>query len=265
MNSNIIKFGGSVITDKKCKGFFNEKNTYRLAKELYPHSRGCILIHGTGLVGKPPAIKHGYLEDGVIPKGKSLLALNIRSELRQLNQLVVKTLLSVSIPVIPFDTSHYFNESMNSLRHKDLQHSLTHTIENGFVPTFYGDLMPRSNGSFKVFSSDTIALILARTLKPDKVLFLSSVKGVYPHQSDRSKNREGEVLAILNDDNLNSIYKSSSDEKDVSGGMMRKATCALEVSRYCKKCFIASGLDSGVLSKLLKGESSIGTLVTTTK
>lgn len=263
MNLNIIKFGGSVITGESCKEFFNEQNTYRLAKELFPHHPGCILIHGTGLVGKPPAIKHGYLKDGIISKSRSALALTIRNELRQLNQLVVKTLLSASVKAVPFDSVHYFNESMGSLRNNDLHYKLLHTIENGFVPTFYGDLMPRSDGSFRVFSSDTIALILARTLNPDKVIFLSSVKGVYAHQSSRGENCEEKVLTTLSTNNVNSIYKSSSDEKDVSGGMIRKVTCALEISRYCKRCFIASGLDSGVLSKLLKGESVTSTLVTT--
>ena len=125
--------------------------------------------------------------------------------------------------------------------------------------------MPRADGSFQVFSSDTIALILARTLNPDNVIFLSSVKGVYTRQPSRGENCEEKVLTTLSTDNVNSIYKSSSDEKDVSGGMIRKVTCALEISRYCKKCFIASGLDSGILSKLLKGESAISTLVTADK
>jgi len=261
----MIKFGGSVITSETCEGFFNEKNTYRLAKELFPHSRGCTLIHGTGLIGKPPAIQYRYLNDGIIPKSQSLLALKIRNELRQLNQRVVKTLLSASIPVLPFDNAHYFDESMSGLQYEDLRRGLIQTIENAFVPIFYGDLMPRSDGSFRVLSSDTIALILAKTLKPDKAIFLSDVNGVYSNQSDRSDNPEKKVLTTLNANNFNTVYKSPKDDKDVSGGMLRKATCALEISIYCKQCFIASGLNSGVLSKLLRGESVISTRVITIK
>ena len=262
MNFNMIKFGGSVITSETCEGFFNEKNTYRLAKELLPHSRGCTLIHGTGLIGKPPAIRYGYLNDGIIPKSRSLLALKIRNELRQLNQRVVKTLLSASIPVIPFDNVHYFDESMSGLQYEGLRRSLIQTIENGFVPIFYGDLMPRSDGSFRVFSSDSIALILAKTLKPDKAIFLSDVKGVYSNQSYRSDDCKKKILTTLNAGNFNRIHKYPKDDKDVSGGMLKKATCALEISLYCKNCFIASGLNSGVLSKLLGGESVISTRVT---
>ncbi|GAH79617.1 unnamed protein product, partial [marine sediment metagenome] len=158
MKKHIIKLGGSIITDTTSKDYFNKKNTLRLAKELYPFYKGCILIHGTGQVGKPPAIKYGYVDTGVIQKNKHLIALNIKNSLRQLNQCVVQTLLSASIPCIPFDILHFYDDTKNHLNYKVIEDILIQMLKNDLVPVFYGDLLPISDGSFKVFSSDLITL-----------------------------------------------------------------------------------------------------------
>jgi len=85
MEKHIIKFGGSIITNTSTESKFNKKNTLRLAKEIYPYYKGCILIHGTGHVGKPPAIKYGYVESGIVQKNQQLIALHIKNSLRELN------------------------------------------------------------------------------------------------------------------------------------------------------------------------------------
>lgn len=261
MQLNIIKFGGSIITGEGFNGFFNKKNTYCLAKELFPHYRGCILIHGTGLIGKPPAIKHGYVKHGIIPKNKSLIALRIRNELRQLNQKVVATLLSAAIPAMPLDSTLYINEAMDKLYHESLRYHLINIIQSGYVPIFYGDLMPKSDGSFQVLSSDVIACILAKELRPDNALFLTDVDGIYPHDCMENKDCGGEILTTLSHDNVDLIRQSASDENDVSGGMSKKASYTLAIARYAKRCIIANGLKEGVLSRLLKGETGIGTRI----
>ena len=94
MKINIIKFGGSIISESNSGTHFNFKNTERLAQELSPFYKGSVLVHGTGHVGKPPAIKYGYVKNGIIAKEDKLLALEIKSSIRRLNQLVVDTLLS---------------------------------------------------------------------------------------------------------------------------------------------------------------------------
>lgn len=262
MKFNIIKIGGSVITDRAHENGFNEEAMGRLAQELRPHQKGSIVVHGTGLVGKPPAVEHGYVDDGIIGSDRSLLALTIKSQLRELNQRVVATLLSARVPALPFDVAHCFNQSMDDLGPGGVGEMLRRTLECGLVPVFYGDLMPRSDGRFQVFSSDTIVLILARTFRPDQVLFLSNVDGVYARRSSGEDGEEDQVLRQLTPESIEQVRESTSDGQDVSGGMPKKVACALEASHYCRRCLIASGLRPGVLSKLLAGESAPSTLVT---
>lgn len=261
MKKHIIKLGGSIITDTTSKDYFNKKNTLRLAKELYPFYKGCILIHGTGQVGKPPAIKYGYVDTGVIQKNKHLIALNIKNSLRQLNQCVVQTLLSASIPAIPFDILHFYDNTKNHLNYKVLEDILIKMLKNDLVPVFYGDLLPISDGSFKVFSSDLITLILAKRLKPENVIFLSNVNGVYSEHTKPNNEVNSNIIPVLNPKNIDIVQKSINDNQDVSGGMRKKAELALKISRYCKKCFIGSGFNESILSNFFKGKDVIGTFV----
>lgn len=261
MKKHIIKLGGSIITDTSSKAYFNKKNTLRLAKELYPFYKGCILIHGTGQVGKPPAIKYGYVDNGILQKNEHLIALNIKNSLRQLNQHVVHTFLSASIPAIPFDILHFYDESQKELNYKSLSEILYQLINNNFVPVFYGDLLPRPDGSFKVFSSDLITLILAKILNPENVYFLTDVDGVYSEYTDQNNETGSNVIPFLNSNNIDKLLNSKNDNKDVSGGMQRKVELALEIANYCSRCFIGNGLSGNILSNLFKGENVNGTFV----
>ena len=258
---SIIKFGGSVITDASQVDLYNSTNTRRLANELYPYFRGSVLIHGTGHVGKPPAIRYGYYKSGVIQRQDRLIAIQIRQELRLLNQRFLQTFISASIPVIPLDIVHFFEASMDRLVDPDACDRLLDLISNGLVPIFYGDLMPQTDGSFRVFSSDTMALVLAKTLAPENVFLLSDVNGLYADGPHKETGACHDVIKKLNHATLGSMLKMRSDARDVSGGMYQKAVCALEICRYSNRCVIASGVTPGVLSELFRGNADPGTCV----
>ncbi|MCB9352708.1 MAG: hypothetical protein H6573_35280 [Lewinellaceae bacterium] len=260
METNIIKFGGSVITDTSSKEHFNKKNTVRLARELYPHHKNCVLVHGTGHIGKPPAILYGYLESGVLLPSQYLAALNIKSALRRLNQRFVDVLLSENIPAIPIDILQFYGWPDFQLDLPKLIRALFQLLDRGLVPVFYGDLLPQSDGSFIVFSSDLITLILAKNLNPLKVIFLSDVEGVYADTESRGK-ANPKILKVLSPQNFHLLKKMENDKQDVSGGMLKKAKLALEVSQYCESCFIGSGYRSEVLNNLFTGEKEKGTFV----
>jgi isopentenyl phosphate kinase len=261
MKINIIKFGGSVISDNSSENNFNLKNTERLAKEFFPFHKGSILIHGTGYVGKPPAIKYGYVKHGIISKEDKLIALAIKSRIRQLNQNIVSTLISASIPAVPVDILNYYTDQNELNNIEKTGTTIPDLLDNGVVPVFYGDLFPRPDGSYKVISSDLLTFLLAKALKPENVIFLSNVKGIYvDEEAIRNDTNQG-IIKVLTLEKMTEIRWSDNYYNDVSGGMRRKAELALEISGYCNKCFIGSGYTENVLSKILKGELVEGTLV----
>lgn len=257
MGLQIIKFGGSVITDQDADFLFNRETVRRLARELPDRGRGCILIHGTGHVGKPPAARFGYLESGHIPPSSHLVALEIKMALRRLNQMFVETMLASSIAAIPFDTASFFNEEMNSIRDEQRLSWLRMIVDQGLTPVFYGDLVPLASGGFQVFSSDVIALILSRTLRPERMLFLSDVPGVYGAADQKGET----IIKELSSGRSCRVNKVASDAQDVSGGMAKKIECAIEISRHCGDCFIGSGLEPGIAEGFLRGDKVPGTRV----
>lgn len=257
MDLKIIKFGGSVITDRNSKELFNSQAVLHLGSELPDNGRNCILIHGTGQVGKPPASKYGYLETGHLPSEKNHIALKIKTQLRRLNQLFVDTMMASSILAYPLDTASFFNDRMGAVKSPQNLTWLKQLLNEGLTPVFYGDLVPFSGGGFKVFSSDVIALILCRALQPDRMLFLSNVPGVY-RSGDCDQN---DCYKELSEKHLSRFEVMDSDKKDVSGGMSRKVECAIEIARYCGSCFIGSGIVPSTAMGFLEGKQVPGTLI----
>lgn len=261
MKCHIVKIGGSVITEAGDEPMFNRQNTIMIAKELFPHYMNCILIHGTGSYGKPPAIKYGYYKSGIIEKTDRQLALSIKDQIRQLNQKIINTLLSENIPAMPVDIMHFYRISANSNKKNLLKEFLPELLNNDIVPIFFGDLIPQPNGNFKVLSSDEITFILSKIIKPASVIFLTNVDGVYIRKK-RDGAVNGKFLAeVLDNSNSHLMWNEENDKLDVSGGMKKKAETAIKISKYSKRCCIGNGKRANILSGFLNGEKVKGTYI----
>jgi len=258
---SIIKFGGSIITCEGEEGLFDAANTQRLGRELMGCQCQCLLVHGTGLVGKRPAREYDYVDDGIIPVDRAQVAIRVKRDLRDLSRRFVRELSKVGIPVVPLCITDYFSESQNGLHDRRLTRGLRSVLAGGGVPVFRGDLAPREDGSFQVLSSDTIVAILARALRPDSVFLLTDVPGVFA-KARGDPASHGEVLSVLTPENLPQIRQLETDSRDVSGGMAAKAHFALQIARWARRCAIASGTTPGLLSQLLRGKEATCTWVT---
>ena len=260
--NHIIKLGGSVLTGRSKIPSFDKTNTIRIIEELSPYYDRCVFVHGTGSYGKPPAIKYGYYKSGIIAKKNSLIALKIKQSLRQLNQRVLNLFLTRDIPAATFEINSFYDSQKLIIDDNKLKDFLFDLSNHEILPIFYGDLVSMYNGDYKVISSDEIVYALAKTIQPDSVLFLSNIDGVYLEKSE-SKNGAGLYLANeLNSKNIHQLHQNLGDRKDVSGGMIKKATISMEISKYCNNCLIGNGYTPGILSDFLKGKKVNGTYVT---
>jgi len=259
VKTRIIKFGGSIITDPDFDDGFHRPNIERLAAELQSCATGCIVVHGTGLVGKPPAHEYGYVDTGIIPRDQHLIASRIRRSLRHLNLQVVDCLLAAGISAVPMHVA-CFADTGHALRSDDLSVQLLSMLGQGCVPVFYGDLLRLADGRFRVFSSDTMALILVQAVQADEMLFLTRARGVYV--KFHLPTDPPAILPVLDEKTLAAMQRQPGDMLDVSGGMSAKISCAMEIARQCHRCHIASGLDPGVLQNFLAGQA-VGTRVST--
>jgi isopentenyl phosphate kinase len=251
----LIKLGGSVITHPMWEDKFFRDNVRRIAREIADSARPCILVHGTGHVGKPPAIKHGYADTGIIPASNTLLSVQVRLDLRLLHQHMLHELLTAGLKVVPMDTANTFNDDGTDFRQLPLAESVRAIIKAGVVPIFHGDMVQLADNTFKVVSSDAIMSVLARYLKPQMTLLLTDVDGVY------ADGKHQEVIRTLRPANLKQMQQHESDQADVSGGMTAKVKYAMQMARHCQRCVIASGLMDGVVQRVLAGEEGLGTRI----
>ena len=227
---HLIKLGGSVITHPDHADKFYAANVQRIAREIAAVSKPCILVHGTGHVGKPPAIEHGYADTGIISANNTLLSVQVRLELRHLHQHVLRVLLDAGIRALPMDTATYFNDDGSDFRQPDLKDSLMQALEAGCVPVFHGDMVQLPDHRFAVVSSDAIMSVLARYLKPDTTLLLTDVDGVYADAGDQSQ----QVIDTLTPANLKQMQQQASDQQDVSGGMTGKVKHAMAMAAHAR-------------------------------
>ena len=236
----------------------NVSNTKRLVKELKPYCQNCILVHGTGNFGKPPAIEYGYYKTGIIHRTYNSEALQIKQSLKDLNQQVISILHEGQIRSKSICIDEYYESENLRINENELERIVTVATISKVLPVFYGDISELPDGSFKVLSSDQIVLSLAKLIKPKSVIFLSNVEGVLLINEVNGDVYIAEEITVSDLDNL---YFNPNDQIDVSGGMSEKVNIALEISDYCDSCFIGNGFAPGLLSDVLNKKKVNGTYV----
>lgn len=255
MGLHLIKLGGSVITHPDMPDKFHVENVRRIARELATTNESMILVHGTGHVGKPPAIKHGYADTGIIPASNTALSASVQRDLQQLNERLTLRLIAAGLNVLPLDTGRFFNVEGTDLTQYKLVKSLGKLAQSGIIPVFHGDMVQMGDGRFKVVSSDAIISVLARYLQPQSVYLFTDVDGVFTDVED------GKLIEVISPATMNQMTSHHSDQADVSGGMTAKVQYAMQIARHCQRCVIASGIREGVIERLIAGESERCTVV----
>lgn len=255
---NLIKIGGSVITNKEEECSFRRAAAAQIAKNVPPRT---IVVHGSGAYGKPPAIKHGYL-DGIIQPERISHILYVRLRLATLNTLFVDMLLNNSVPAFGVSASLLFthNRGRLSYRGDDL---ITDCIKRNIVPVIYSDFIIYRGGSLRVLSSDEITFAMARRYKPRHTIFATDVDGVLKREGDTPQKRP-EIFQYLYAGNKDAVIKDvGRSTLDVTGGMYEKIRFALRAAEHSRHCIILNGHKGGRIKSFCAGEKVVGTRIGT--
>jgi isopentenyl phosphate kinase len=257
VSCTIIKLGGSIITHEDAHDYYDADHNAQLADQLrITRDLPQIIIHGTGLVGKKPAREHDFHMTGITPPEKIEIGLAIKQDIRQLNRKLIHTLIQTSIDAVPIDAALFFDHTDSITIPEHSHHLLRTLIAHNKTPVFFGDMIPQPDGSLKVFSSDTIAMLLCRLLKPKHMFFLTAADGVLRSAPGETP----DVIAHLTRDNVHEVASYESDKEDVSGGMSTKLDHAFEIASHCERCVIANGRTPNIIHTLYSG-TPIGTRI----
>lgn len=245
----IVKFGGSVISNKEEPFSFNEKIVEKLIEEIaqfYPEKK-FIIVHGGGSFGHPLAKKY-KIREGLNEKNKIGIC-ETHQAMFELNKKIIQKFLEKNLPAFSLSPSSIFIIENGEIVDGWIK-SIEEMLNKNFIPVLFGDVAIAKDKGIDILSGDQIISYLANKLRPEKVIFLMDVDGIY----DRNPKEKNAKLI----EKLNEKIKFDWEEKkfDVTGGIKNKIDEALKMP--CKVYFI-NGMKKGNLTKAIKDEK-VGTI-----
>ena len=237
----LMKLGGSVITNKrsqtpKCR----KKNINKIAQIISKSEKKIIIVHGAGSYAHPIAKKF-KISDGLDGTSKQVEAITkARKQMRELNQSLCKSILEAGLDcksIVPSNTMTINQESEIIDFPKE---KFDEILSVGKVAITFGDIVDTKEDDVGILSGDTLLLKLAEVYKPSITFFVMDFPGVVKGSLDAEAI---EIYKKISSKFLDKVQiHDEGDRPDVTGGLLNKIKCALEISNN-SECWI-SGLDN---------------------
>ena len=263
MNKNkfdIIKIGGSVITDKLSYKKLNSDSLNSISEVIAKWGHKSIIVHGAGSFGHILAEKHsitsGFTEfsqlDGIV---------QIRLDMTDLTKKVVESLQNNKLQAVSFQTSSivYSQGTENKLNY--FIEPIQKALDLGLLPVLSGDVIFKQEKGFSIYSGDALIDLLVQLFDIRNVYFISDVDGLFVRDSDTHKM---ELVERIESKQLSTIELSDfSDKKtiDVTGKMKGKIDDIKSISQHVERVVIVNGSYPERISLLLSGDKAICTTI----
>ena len=241
----LIKLGGSIITNKEKPLSARRKTIDNILKQIRKIKEPKIIVHGGGSYGHYWSVKYGMHTK---PAKYDLKGVSVvKNSMIELNKIIldaaVKNRLNpYSLP--PTD----FMSGNRSIKSKIL--TINDIAKSGLTPVTYGDALWYGQKKSYILSGDVIMTALAKVLKPRLSVFVLNVDGVYSNMKSKK----------LIYDFKKEKPSISANKMDVTGGMTRKITEAVKMSRSGLKVFFANGNKPQRITDAVSGKKFEGTL-----
>lgn len=253
----IVKFGGSVITDKAQDCCFKQDIMDDLASQVKRAGQELILVHGAGSFGHILA-KQYDLNNGFRKKNQLQGFALTQAQVQRLNSLVLASLqnhglAAVSIPphAVMMLRNHKVSRFDPSVFHNYLK--------QGFLPVTFGDVALDRSLGFSICSGDLLVELLAAHLKPEKVIFVLDEDGLYT--ANPKTNPAASFIETTTVKELRTLATSSNKHADVTKGMEGKLQSIQRIARSGVDTVLVNGNIHNRLYDTLKGKKTRYTLV----
>jgi len=237
----IMKLGGSLITNKKSETPECHHDIMRKIAHIISNSdKKIIIVHGAGSYAHP-IVKKYNIDKGLDGTNDQNKAINkARKQLIDLNEILCKEIKNTGVEcesVIPSQTM--LIDVNNEL--KDFpKNNFDDILSKGKIAITFGDIVNTKDNNVRVLSGDTLLLKLAQLYKPKRTFFIMDYPGVVKGKLD-SDNIE--IYEEINSKFVKNISILNEENRpDVTGGLLNKIECALEISKI-SECWI-SGFDN---------------------
>ena len=240
----LLKFGGSLITDKRSdEPKINSANINSIGKILTAENYDIIIVHGAGSFGHPIAKKFGILNGKNDTKEQSDAIKETRKQVRKLNKIFCKSLNDNNLKtqaIIPSKTMKTKSRKIVSFPSNLFDEALSQEK----VPVTFGDVTDDLLKGVDILSGDTLMLELANYYRPHYSIFIMDYPGVFDGDPTNS---DSKIYPLVNSDIATKLKDQShaSQTIDVTGGLIGKIECALEMSKVSETWITNLGALSG--------------------
>jgi len=253
----IVKFGGSVITNKAKECCFKQEIVDDLAAQVKRAGKEIILVHGAGSFGHILA-KQYKLNKGFKQKKQLQGFALTQAQVQRLNNLVLASLqnhglAAVSIP--PHAVVTLNNHRVSRLDY----HMFDHYLRLGFLPVTFGDVALDRTLGFSICSGDLLVQMLAARFKPEKVIFVLDEDGLYTANPKTEPNASFIETVTVKD--LQKLTTSSNAHADVTKGMEGKLETITHIAKAGVDTILLNGNVHNRLYNILKGKQTRYTVI----
>ena len=254
-----LKLGGSLLTDKARPRALRAEALSRLAGEIsaalaFRQELRLLIGQGGGSFAHTVAEQYGTRNGVASPEDWRGYAATARAA-AELNRIVIESLASAGIPVLPVQPSASASCRDGELRALD-ERPIRTALANNLVPLVYGDVALDEVRGGTIVSTEQIFRWLAPRLSPARVLLVGEVAGVLTADPSSGLSPGSEVVPEITPSSLRSLGRALGGARgvDVTGGMLAKVSemiALLEATPSLVAVQIISGLVPGLVRNCL--------------
>ncbi|GMH44860.1 hypothetical protein BSKO_12812 [Bryopsis sp. KO-2023] len=181
----IVKVGGAAITEKQRFETLNSEVLRETAKHLkvvYDKNQreglGLIVVHGAGSFGHFQASQSGVSKGGIDREDVRTGFVNTRLSVTKLNHHVVTAMVQEGIPAVGVSVCGHWTTAARQINSGPVD-EIAGLLRAGLVPILHGDAVLDIALGCTILSGDVIVRHLAAHFRPNFVLFLTNVEGIY--------------------------------------------------------------------------------------
>ncbi|AFU59091.1 putative aspartate/glutamate/uridylate kinase [Candidatus Nitrososphaera gargensis Ga9.2] len=230
----LIKLGGSVVTFKDKPLAANTGAIDGISRVLAQLSTPAIIVHGGGSFGHYWSVKYdmhtkpaGYDPHGVSVVHESMIALN---------QIIINSMIRAGL------NPYGMPPSVFAAGHKPVAAKIKQIYtmaKSEVMPVTFGDVVHMEGNKYSILSGDALMTMLAKVLRPSRVVFATNVDGIYKDMASRELMRE---IRVTTGRKKRSIEFSKASGADVTGGMQRKVAEAFKIASRGMDVLMVNGL-----------------------
>lgn len=244
----IIKFGGSIITDKSSDvGVLNNQKIAEIGELIKEMNKefNLVVVLGAGSFGHPLAKKF-RLKEGI--NGDFEGALLTHASVEDMQNMVIGNWLKMHLKVVAISPMVGF------LNGKVEADTIMEIVKKGIIPVLHGDVVFDQKRGVRIMSGDEIVIELARLMEVDQVVFVTNGDGLFDQEKKTiEKIKKTDLIEKI------SLLNEKTSGADVTKGFYGKI-------EWCVQYVPEAGIriiDGNMRQNLKKGllENQGGTLI----